>query len=160
MEEHADGFRGTADVVPNMWVPGTSSLRSSVLVTWADILLGYVAARSLAPAIPVTLELDLHLFEDVTGRGTVHASGRLVKAGRSVTASAVEFTDGGGRPVAIGHVLSMAASVPGATARGGRWALDTFSARQVLPEPFPQRAGCERLAPGVASLPCADHVLN
>jgi acyl-coenzyme A thioesterase PaaI-like protein len=158
VEEDGERLRGTADVVPNMRVPGTTSLRLSILATWADTLLGLLAARSAAPAVPVTLELDVHIFEDVPTAGTVDSVARLLKAGRSVTVTAIDFANASGRRVGFGHGLMMDS---GLTTRGGRSALDTFSARRgVLDEPFAKRAGCQRLAPGLASLPCADHLLN
>src|SRR5580698_4495605 len=56
-----DNQHGAATVSPEMHVPGTSHLRTSILVTWADVLAGYLAMDVFSPRVPVTLELDVHL---------------------------------------------------------------------------------------------------
>ena len=50
-----DAVVGTAQVVPEMWVPGTTSLRTSILATWVDHVAGVAAIGVLAPRVPVTL---------------------------------------------------------------------------------------------------------
>ncbi|MFD0852244.1 hypothetical protein ACFQ07_08425, partial [Actinomadura adrarensis] len=42
-------LRGTASITPEMHVPGTSCLRASILATWADTLIGLLAAQVTAP---------------------------------------------------------------------------------------------------------------
>jgi acyl-coenzyme A thioesterase PaaI-like protein len=156
-----DVLHGTAEVVPAMFVPGTTVLRASLLATWADILLGLVTVRALAPRIPVTLELDVHVFEEIDEWDSVCCIARLTKAGQSVIVSTIDFTDGNGRPLGFGHSLFMAAPDPKLSMPAGDWALNRFGARRgALLEPFAVRAGCERLSTGVASLPCQPHVLN
>ena len=54
--EEGDGrMLGSAVVVPEMHVPGTSHLRTSILAAWADVVAGYLASgvtESYPPAKP------------------------------------------------------------------------------------------------------------
>ncbi len=56
-----DEIHGSAPIVPELWVPGTERLRTSVLAAWADTATGYLAVGALAPRPPVTHQLDVHL---------------------------------------------------------------------------------------------------
>jgi acyl-coenzyme A thioesterase PaaI-like protein len=154
-----DGVHGSARVTPEMWAPGTSGLRTSILATWVDHVAGLAAIDVLAPRVPVTLELDVHLYDDAPSGGAVHALGRLVKAGRSVVVCGVDITDDDGNPVAIGTASFMAAPDPGA-ALPADLALDRTGSAPTLRRPFAERAGCVRRAPGVAVLPRTDDGLN
>ncbi|MCK9898291.1 hypothetical protein [Frankia sp. AgB32] len=103
----------------------------------------------------------MHLFEEIPVGGAVHAIGRVVKAGRSVLVTSIEFLDEAGRPLGIGHGVFMTAPDPALRIPTGRWALEALSLlRGSLWEPIAQRLGCQRTAPGVASLPCTAEVLN
>jgi acyl-coenzyme A thioesterase PaaI-like protein len=156
-----DELHGTALVVPEMWVPGTEHLRTSILAAWTDHAAGLLAVDVLAPRVPVTLELDVHLYQAAPGRGRLHAVARAVKAGRVVTVLTVDLTDDGGEPVGVGTASFMAAPDPGLTmppdavSLGQVWAED-----QRLRVPFAERARCERRAPGVAVLPRTADGLN
>ncbi|MCK9897990.1 hotdog domain-containing protein, partial [Frankia sp. AgB32] len=159
-EQGAD-MHGTLPAVPQLAVPGTNWLRASALATLADIQLGLLVVREIAPRIPVTLSLEVHLFEEIAVGGTIHGVGRVVKAGRTVLALSVEFHDDTDRPVGVGHCLFMAAPDPSLRIPTGRWALDRLSTVQgLLSVPVAQRFGCQRIEPGIASLPCADDVRN
>jgi len=161
IREDGDVLRSAVDVVTHMAIPGTRSVRLSVLATWADALLGLVAIRHIAPGLTVTLELEVDLFADVRSSGTLEATGYIVKAGRAVIVTSMDISDEEGRPVAFSRATFMASPDPQLTMPKGSWALDRFSSRRgVLTEPFAVAAGCRRLEPGVASLACAPHVLN
>ena len=69
------GMTGSAEVFPEMHAPGTSHLRTSILAAWADILAGYLAVETVGPRVPVTLELDVHLYQPAPAGGTVHGGG-------------------------------------------------------------------------------------
>jgi len=156
-----DGVLGSAQVVPEMWMPGTTSLRTSILATWVDHVSGLAAIGVLAPRVPVTLELDVHVYEQAPSHGTVHVASRLVKAGRSVVVCGVDITDNDGHLVAIGAASFMAAPDP-------RLELPTHISLDALPTtsrgllrlPFAERAGCRRGEPGVAVLPRSADGLN
>jgi acyl-coenzyme A thioesterase PaaI-like protein len=153
-----DEMHGTASVTPQMHVPGTGHLRTSILATWADNLAGLLAVVALTPRVPVTLELDVHLYRPAPGDGVVRGVGRTVKAGRSVFVASVEFTSGAGEPVAVGAGSFMAAPDPGMTMHAGPSAGPRPNGRLTLP--FAERAGCERQRPGVAVLPRSEDGLN
>ena len=87
---------GEAALTPFMHAPGTAHLRTSILVMWADMLGGVLSLVALRPAVPVTLELDVHLYRPAPGSGRLTAVGRTVKAGRSVHVVESEFTDDSG----------------------------------------------------------------
>jgi acyl-coenzyme A thioesterase PaaI-like protein len=156
-----DELHGTATVVPEMHVPGTGHLRVSILAAWADVLAGHLAVKTRGPRVPVTLELDVHLYRPAPTSGTVRGECRVVKSGRSVFVAGIEFVTGDGEPVGFAAASFMSApderltiSIP---------PVDPGAAPPVpgrLTVPFAQRAGCERLAPGIASLSHAEDVLN
>jgi acyl-coenzyme A thioesterase PaaI-like protein len=152
-----DEMHGTALVTPEMHVPGTAHLRTSILATWADNLAGLLAVDAMAPRVPVTLELDVHLYRPAPAAGVIRGVGRIAKAGRSVFVASVEFTTERGEPVAIGAGSFMAAPDPAARLRGEGGAPPTDGR---LAMPFAQRAGCERRGPGVAVLPRSEDGLN
>jgi acyl-coenzyme A thioesterase PaaI-like protein len=155
-----DEIHGSAPVVPEMWVPGTTSLRTSILAAWVDLVAGLAAIGVLAPRVPVTLELDVHVYEEAPAGGTVQAVSRLVKAGRSVVVCGVDLTDHDGRPVAIGTASFMAAPDP-RLELPRHISLDAMPVpRGPLRRPFAERAGCLRREPGVAVLPRSDDGLN
>jgi acyl-coenzyme A thioesterase PaaI-like protein len=157
----ADGEdHGSAPVVPEMWVPGTSSLRTSILATWADVASGHLAIDVLAPRVPVTLALDVHVYAPPPADGSVHAVARGMKAGRSVVVVGVDFTDGDGGPIAVGTASFMAAPDPDLTIPPEIARMETIPSNGPLKVPFAERAGCVRQEPGVAVLRRSDDGLN
>ena len=155
-----DEIVGSAPIVAEMQVPGTGHLRTSILATWADVLTGLLAVDAIRPRVPVTLELDIHLFRPAPGSGVVHGVSRIVKSGRSVTFADVDFTDQDGDPFGFGAASFMAApderllfttptSVDLPSTDG--WRLEV---------PFAERAGCERKSPGRAVLAHSSEALN
>ena len=58
-------IHGSARVVPELYSPGTTSVRASIFATWTDIAAGYLALDAFAPRVPTTLELDVHLHQDL-----------------------------------------------------------------------------------------------
>ena len=56
-----EAMHGTGVVVPEMWVPGTTAIRTSILAAWADVVAGHLAIDLFDPGVPVTLDLDVHL---------------------------------------------------------------------------------------------------
>lgn len=155
-----DEVHGEARVVPEMWAPGTSSLRTSILATWVDHVAGLVAITVLAPRVPVTLELDVHVYGQAPADGSIHAVARLLKAGRTVVVCGVDVTDGDGEPVAIGTASFMVAPDPRAELPDSLSFDRTADPDLRLRQPFAERAGCRRRQPGVAVLPRSDDGLN
>jgi acyl-coenzyme A thioesterase PaaI-like protein len=155
-----DELHGSAPVFDEMCVPGTGHLRTSILAIWADVLAGLLAFDAVRPRVPVTLELDVNLYQPAPGSGTVHGIGRIVKSGRSVFVASVDFLDDAGTPFGFS-----AASFMAAPDERLRISAET-SVDQIVPDgtrlkvPFAERAGCERREPGVAVLPYSDEALN
>ncbi len=155
-----DELRGVASVVPEMHVPGTTHLRTSILATWADTIAGYRAFEVLRPRVPVTLELDVHLYRPSPASGPVRGECRIAKAGRSVFVAEVDFSDGEDRPIGFAGVSFMAAPDESLTMN-----LEPGTGLEVpegtrLQVPFAEHAGCERVEPGVARLVNSEESLN
>ncbi len=155
-----DELHGSGQVVPEMHVPGTSHLRTSILVAWADTVAGLLAADAIGPRVPVTLELDVHLSAPAPGSGTVRGIGRTVKSGRSVLVATVDFSGEDGKPFAFAAGSFMAARDP--TVRlPPRLSVDLIvPAGTRLRMPFAEHAGCRRNEPGMATLTRSDGTLN
>lgn len=152
---------GTADVLPAMHVPGTSVLRASILATWADILSGLLAVDEVGPRVPVTLQLDLHLYAPPSGVTRVHATARRLKAGRSVFVAAVDFGDQEGRPLGTSTGLFVVAPDPEVLMPAGPSPVDVMrEPGGPLQVPFAERVGCVRRRSGVAALPKRTDGLN
>jgi acyl-coenzyme A thioesterase PaaI-like protein len=155
-----DGLIGSAAVVPEMCVPGTSHLRASVLAIWADTVSGLLAIDSIGPRVPVTLELDVHLYRPPPGSGTVVGTASSVKAGRTVQVASVDFTGDDGEAFAFAGASFMAAPDTSMTIPT-RTSVDVLLPESTrLTVPFAERAGCERREPGVALLPHSNEALN
>jgi acyl-coenzyme A thioesterase PaaI-like protein len=155
-----DGLEGSATIVSEMHVPGTAHLRVSILAAWADVLAGHLAVDAIRPRVPVTLELDVHLYRPAPGEGIVRGTGAIVKAGRSVVVAGVDFTSGDDEPFGFAAASFMPAPDERLTFDVPPDAEHTPPKRTRLAVPFAQRAGCERTAPGVAELGHSDDKLN
>jgi acyl-coenzyme A thioesterase PaaI-like protein len=153
------GLSGSAQVVPEMHVPGSSCLRTSILAAWADVVAGHLAVEEVAPRVPVTLELDVHLYRPGPAGGRVHGDGQVMKAGRTVFAAGVEFRSEDGEPFGFSAASFMAAPDARLTINLPR-PTDQPGPIGKLTMPFAARAGCERVEPGVATLAHSDDVLN
>jgi acyl-coenzyme A thioesterase PaaI-like protein len=156
-ERVGDQMHGTASVTSHMHVPGTQHLRTSILAAWADQLAGLLAVGVFAPRVPVTLELDVHLYRPAPSSGLVRGVGTTVKAGRSVFVGSVEFVSERGEPFAVGAGSFMAAPDPAARIRTRA---DVRLPERRLAMAFAERAGCERRSPGVAVLSRSEDGLN
>jgi acyl-coenzyme A thioesterase PaaI-like protein len=154
-----DELHGAASITPEMHVPGTVHLRTSILAAWADTLAGLLAVHAMAPRVPVTLELDVHLYRPAPASGTVRGVGQTVKTGRSVFVAGVEFTSERGEPMAIGAGSFMSAPDPAAKLPA-TLSVDAPPPEERLSMPLAERAGCERRGPGVVVLPRSEDGLN
>jgi acyl-coenzyme A thioesterase PaaI-like protein len=163
-----DEVHGRAIISPEMWVPGTEVLRTSILATWADTLTGMLTIGHVQPRVPVTLQLDVDLHRPPVGLEEVHIEGRMVKAGEATVVSVVDLQDERGERFGGGVGLFMVARDPALRLPSD---LDGIiarmdDARSSLTVPFAERAGCVHDAPGVVSLALtpehtnASHTLN
>jgi acyl-coenzyme A thioesterase PaaI-like protein len=152
---------GSAHVVPEMWVPGTKALRTSILAAWADMAAGQLAIGLFQPGVPVTLDLDVHLHRPAVGADQVRMVARLQKSGRSVSVLSMDITDGHDKPIGFAHATFMAAPNPSLrmpTIVSDEGILRPHPAR--LEVPYAERARCRRLRVGVASIPMRPDGLN
>jgi acyl-coenzyme A thioesterase PaaI-like protein len=156
-----DEMHGSATVVPEMFVPGTDALRTSILAAWADVVAGHISIGLFDPGVPVTLDLDVHLFGPAVGCDEIRMVARVQKAGRSVSVLRVAISDGGGAPVGFGHATFMAAPNPSLrmpTIVDDEGLLRPHPAR--LEVPYAERAGCRRTGDGTATIPMRPDGLN
>jgi acyl-coenzyme A thioesterase PaaI-like protein len=149
---------GEAPVTPHLCVPGTEHLRTSVLAVWIDFLAGFLAVITMNPRVPVTIELDVHLFRPAPGNGLVRGVAKTLKQGRTTFVADVEFSTGDGEPLAIGAASFMVAPDPSLR-------IESFDVerREVVPSisiPLAERARCERMEPGRARLLRSEDGLN
>ena len=117
-----------------------------------------LAAIGVLARVPVTLELDVHVYEQAPSHGTVHVA---FAWSRPAAAGGVRGRHHRRRRhlVAIGAASFMAAPDHASSCRPtSRWTRPTTS-RGLLRLPFAERAGCRRGA-GVAVLPRSDDGLN
>ena len=154
-----ENFEGTASIVPDMCVPGTEHLRTSLLATWAAHLSGLLAVTVVAPQVPVTLGLEVHLFSPAPGAGRVRCLGSTLKTGRSIFMASVEFSTEEGDPIAVSTGSFMTAPDP-SLRLPTTLSFDGPPPELRLQVPWAERAGCQRPEPGVAVLPRSDDGLN
>jgi acyl-coenzyme A thioesterase PaaI-like protein len=154
-----DELRGTASIRPEMHVPGTSHLRTSILAIWADTLTGLRVADELAPRVPVTVEIDVHLFRPAPESGQVVGVSRILKSGRSVFVAGVDFFSAEDELIGVAGASFMVAPDPTVKLPPAS-TVDSPRPEQLLSLPLAERAGCERREPGVAVLPRGEDGLN
>lgn len=152
-------LEGTASVVPELSAPDSPHLRTSVLAIWADHLTGILAARAMERRVPVTLELDVNLFQPAPGSGTVRGTARMLKAGRSVLVAGVEFVSERGDPVGFGAASFTASPDPGLSLPL-KLNFDGAAPARRLSVSLAERSGCRIQEPGMAVLPRSDDGLN
>src|SRR3954452_13295568 len=90
-----DALHGRVEVTPEMFVPGTSCLRTSILAAFTDLLAGLLAGRVIGPRVTVTLDLAIEPSHPPVEVGLVHGLGMPVKTGRTVFVAGVDFTADG-----------------------------------------------------------------
>ena len=164
VQQMGDGLEGKGTLTPHMHVPGAGRLRTGILAAWSDTLTGLLAAVAMGGRVPVTVSLAVDLNRPAPAEGQITARARVVKKGRSVFVNEADFSvDGPGSSPAE----------PFATATGtfmlspdeSLRVPDNLSIGMPAPEklldvPLAERAGCERLEPGVAVLHRAEDGLN
>jgi acyl-coenzyme A thioesterase PaaI-like protein len=143
-----------------MHVPGTTRLRTSILIMWADMLGGLLSLVALRPSVPVTLELDVHLYRPAPGSGMLRAVGRSVKRGRAVHFVESEFMDETGTVFAFSTGSFMASPNTSLTAPTPMTSRSLIGDAPLLAVPLGERARVSRVAPGVAELPISDDGRN
>jgi acyl-coenzyme A thioesterase PaaI-like protein len=149
-----DGLVGRIEVVPELLAPGSDAVRTSVLLTLADVVAGKFANATTQPRISVTLDLDLHLTGPTGGfrpGDDVVCRSWVVRSGRRITVMGFDLTDVEGRSFGFGHAGFMASPDPAHEVEGGfpLVALERFR----LDRPLVERVGIERLGDGRVVVP-------
>jgi acyl-coenzyme A thioesterase PaaI-like protein len=154
IERVGSELHGVASVVSEMAVPGTSTLRISILATWVDMLTGLLAVGVVQPRVPATLQLDVNLHRPPREVAEVRMTARIVKAGRSGVVSAVDLRDGRDQRLGGGTALFTVAGDPELrmTADLDQLVAQISEPAAPLPAPFADHVGCERVVPGVAEI--------
>ncbi|HEY8524659.1 MAG TPA: hotdog fold domain-containing protein [Acidimicrobiales bacterium] len=157
----ADGDRvlGRAEVVPELCVPGTDALRTSVILTWADVLAGTVTGNAMVPRIPLTLDIEVRVARPAGPGTVVTADAAPVRAGRSVVVSECWFRDeAGGEPLALAVATFVPAPDPTHVFPDG-FPVPEGPGRP-LAVPLAERLDCRVVEPGVAEMPRRRDALN
>jgi acyl-coenzyme A thioesterase PaaI-like protein len=160
VQSEGETLTGTAEIVPEMLVPDTEHLRTSILAMWTDTLSGLLAAQTAAPAVPVTVELDVHLYRPLPARGVVRAVGTSLRKGRTLYVAEVRFSTGDGDPLGVGGGSFVVSPDPTVSLPSNLSIGEDPPTGPRLTMPLAERAGCERWSPGVAVLPRSEDGLN
>lgn len=148
-----------AEVSPHVCVPGTSTLRTSVLATWADVLAGTVAGDALNPRIPLTLDLEVQLRAQAHRGDRISAVASLLKVGRTVLVCETRFRDQAtGAPVALALVSFIASPNPLHVFPDGF--PRTWGTPGALIRPLAERVGARAVAAGTVEVPRRPDGLN
>jgi acyl-coenzyme A thioesterase PaaI-like protein len=153
IDVEGDSVVGRASITPHMHAAGTTGLRTGLVAAWVDLVTGSHAVEHLFPRIPVTLDLDIHLFERPGATGSIELVSRVLKIGRSVAVFEVEVRVDLDL-VGIGTAKFVLAPDPSLRMET-RPRLRPVTADQLLSKPFAEHAGIEVLEPGVVSIPNA-----
>jgi acyl-coenzyme A thioesterase PaaI-like protein len=93
-----------AEVIPETCTPANAVVRTSVLATWADVIMGTAAGWAIGPRIPLTGDLEVQLLGIARPGSTLIAEASTVKVGRTVTVCRSHFSDAAtGAPVAVSY---------------------------------------------------------
>jgi acyl-coenzyme A thioesterase PaaI-like protein len=169
-----DTLTGTAPAAPELCVPeeetpgaastkGAGVLRPSVLLTWADILSGALANEHTLPQVCMTVDLTVRVASPIAAGAEVHAVGRLLKVGRTITFAETTFTVGDD-PATVAIALSTFVASPRpqddavSFVRGD--GADPGRTTTAPPEPVTQMLGTRVLASGVVEVPRHPRILN
>lgn len=157
-----DELRCEAGVVPEMYVPGTDCLRASVLASWTDVATGLLCIDVFDGRIPMTLDLAVDLARPARDCPRVCATARVVKVGRSVAVTEIEFGSAD-RDGLLAYATATFAAAPDPAlnmpSKTDRVSLVARN-RGRLRMPLAERVGCERPSPGVATMPRREDGLN
>jgi acyl-coenzyme A thioesterase PaaI-like protein len=161
LQTAADGpaVRGRADVMPEVCVPGTAALRTSVLATWADVLTGTVAGQAMSPRIPLTLDLEVQLQRGARRGDQIGADATALKIGRTIVVCETTFRDETtNAPVAVAHASFIASPDPRHVFPSGFPRMSYPNGR--LTRPLADRIGGRTVAPGTVEVPKRPDGLN
>lgn len=146
-------MRGELEVVDELRAPGSAAVRPAVLATVADVFDGILASRWTAPRLALTLDIDVRTVAPAIEGDRLSATGRLLKAGRTIIATETEFVDPtSGSLFATAYLSFMASPRPQDLSPGPMVGHRPLGR---LHRPLEQHVGARVLGPGVVEV---DHV--
>lgn len=154
---------GRAAATPELCVPEAAVLRPSVLLTWADILTGALANEHTLPQVCMTVDLSVRVALPIRADTEVHAVGRLLKVGRTITFAETVFSVAGDdTPVAVSLSTFVASPRPQDVAVSVARGDDAIPGRVPTAPSESVSAMLESrvVAPGVVEVPRHPRVLN
>nr|MDT0666360.1 PaaI family thioesterase [Micromonospora sp. DSM 115978] len=160
IEVDGDDLTGSAAVFPEICVPGTRTLRTSVLATWADVITGTLAMVHVAPRIPLTLDLDTHVVQPAADGDLIAVDASVVKLGRTVLVCQARFRNAtSGGLVAVAYASFVASPNPGHVFPAG-FLQQRLELPPRLSVPLAQRVGGTVVTPGTVDVPRRPDGLN
>jgi acyl-coenzyme A thioesterase PaaI-like protein len=162
VHSEADALRGRADAAEELCIAGAGVLRPSVLLTWADILTGALANEHTLPQICMTVDLTVRVAAPILQGAAVHATGRMLKVGRTVVFGETVFSVGED-PTTVAIALSTFVASPRPQDVGTSVVQDASITRRAVPaatEPVSAILGTRVVGPGVVEVPRHPRVLN
>ncbi len=158
-----DALFGVARILPELCVGEGGLCRPSVLLTWADILIGSLANEHTLPRICMTVDLSVRVAGPIPAGVELRSQGRLLKAGRTLTFGETTFAvEGADAPVAVALGTFVASPRPQDVSISVVHGEDPIPDRVVTtpPEPVSQMLGSRVVGPGVVEVPRRERVLN
>jgi acyl-coenzyme A thioesterase PaaI-like protein len=158
----ADALVGRATATEELCIPGAGVLRPSVLLTWADILTGALANEHTLPQICMTVDLTVRVAAPIAVNAVVHATGRMLKVGRTITFGETVFRTGDD-PTPVAVSLSTFVASPRPQDVGTSVVQDaSITRRPGTParEPISATLGTRVVGPGIVEVPRHPRVLN
>jgi acyl-coenzyme A thioesterase PaaI-like protein len=148
-----------ATVVPELCVPETDVVLTSVLLTWADVLAGPLATEATMPRVCMTNDLTVRLLSRPP-TGAVDLRAEVLKSGRTTTFTETWLAPAGAptAPFAVAHGTFVASPRPQDTIDLTMLVGDRGS--RPLLAPLPERLGVRVIEPGVAEVDRRDELLN
>ena len=152
---------GRAEIFPEVCVPGSATVRTSMLATWLDVITGWLAVGWMAPRIPLTLDLEVQVIEPIAEGDVVLAEAGVVKAGRTVLVTEARFRlQGSTSPAAVGYASFAASPNPEHRFPPGFAPPSRTEQANRMPVPLAERARCRIVEPGTAEVPRQPRGLN
>ena len=140
---------GDAVLDQNLCSSNSALPRPSVLATIADCVAGVPACEGMAPRLAVTLDIVVNIVAQPTNELLI-IEGSIIKKGRNVVASEVDFFDSQTKAlVARSYLTFMASPRPQDVAPPVASSMRTTSS---MPTPFPEHVGAHIVRPGVAQI--------
>jgi uncharacterized protein (TIGR00369 family) len=106
----SEAAMGEARLVPEMMTP-SGAVHGSVLVTFADILVGSLTNLVCAPRVCMSVDLDVRMLRPI-GVEALRAEASILKSGRTTTVGEARFFDTRGDVVAVSLGTFMASPRP------------------------------------------------